>query len=251
MENVVNFRGLNGFTTIQKKQMRTDLVFRSGELVDLERKDREVLFDKYQIKQIYDFRSTREINAKPDDKFQGVDYHHIDLMRDSGGQTTSLEVFAATLPASPDDVMKAMYKDIVLSQSGREGLHDFLDALVSRPGAAIFHCFAGKDRTGVAAALLLASLQVTPDQIMRDYLVTNQARKVANDAIITNYRKQGIAEEIIKNIETMMYVKAEYLEYGFAVIEENFGSITNYFKANDGLALDQTVIGALRHQYLL
>lgn len=251
MENLVNFRGLNDFTTIKKQRIRPNLIFRSGELVDLEVKARELLVDKYQIKQIYDFRSTKEIIEKPDDKLTGVDYHHIDLMRDAGGRAASLEVFAATLTASPDDVMKAMYKDIVLSQSGREGIHDFLDALVSQPGAAIFHCFAGKDRTGIAAALLLASLQVTPDQIMRDYLITNQARKGANDSIIATYRAQGITETVLKNIETMMYVKAEYLEYGFAVIEEHFGSITNYFKANDGLALDQNVIGALRHQYLV
>lgn len=251
METLVNFRGLNEFTTITKQKIRPNIIFRSGELVNIAKPEREMLFDKYQIKQIYDFRSNKEIIDKPDDIFNGVDYHHIDLMRDSGGHTTSLEEFASGLIDDPDDVMKEMYRDIILTQSGREGIHNFLNALVSHEGASLFHCFAGKDRTGVAAALLLASLQVTPDQIMHDYLITNQSRKAANDALVAEYRAKGLSERAVGVIETMMYVKAEYLEHSFATIEENYGSIPAYFKANDGLDLDTNIIAELRHRYLI
>lgn len=251
MDTLVNFRGLNNFTTIKQQKMQPDLIFRSGELVEIAAPERAMLFENYQIKQIYDFRSDKEITEKPDDQFNGVDYHHIDLMRDSGGHSASLEVFASGIdPHQADDVMKDMYREIVLSQSGREGLHNFLDGLVTHTGPAIFHCFAGKDRTGVAAALLLASLQVTPSQIMQDYLATNPSRKAANDAIIASYRANGVSEEALSVIETMLYVKQPYLEHSFATIEENFGSIANYFKAEDGLGLSSDVISALRHQYL-
>lgn len=251
MDTLVNFRGLNDFTTINKQKMKPNLVFRSGELVDIAAPERTLLFENYQINQIYDFRSNKEITDKPDDQFSGVDYYHIDLMRDAGGHSASLEVFASNFDGEKaDDVMKDMYREIVLSQSGREGLHNFLDGLVSHDVPAIFHCFAGKDRTGVAAALLLASLQVTPNQIMQDYLATNPARKVANDAIIANYRQTGLTEDALSVIETMLYVKQSYLEHSFATIEEHFGSIANYFKANDGLGLSSDVIAGLRNQYL-
>ncbi|MCM0599582.1 tyrosine-protein phosphatase [Periweissella fabalis] len=252
METLVNFRGLNDFTTVNNRKMQANMIFRSGELVNIAAQERAMLFEKFNIKQIYDFRSSKEVTEKPDDDFTGVAYHHIDLMRDAGGHTASLEVFASNFDGQKaDDVMKDMYQDIVLSASGREGLHNFMNSLVTSEGPAIFHCFAGKDRTGVAAALLLASLQVTPDQIMRDYLATNPARKIANDAILANYRANGLDEKALAVIETMLYVKQDYLEHSFATIEDNFGSIAHYFKANDGLGLSSDVITALRHQYLV
>lgn len=251
VETVVNFRGLNDFTTIKQQRIRPDLIFRSGELVKVAAPERELLFDKFQIKQIYDFRSAQEISDKPDDVFTGVAYHHLDLMRDAGGHTTSLAEFSSGVTIDPDDVMKEMYADIILSKSGREGLNTFLTDLVSNEGPSLFHCFAGKDRTGVAAALFLASLQVGPDQIMRDYLVTNQARKAANDALIADYRQQGLAESALKVMETMMYVKASYLEHSFATIEEHYGSIPAYIMAKDGLGLMPDTLSDLRHQYLI
>lgn len=251
METLINFRGLNDFTTLDNKKIKPNLIFRSGELVNINAIDQKELFDNLNIKRIYDFRSTKEIDEKPDDVFENVTYRHLDLMRDSGKHTSSLEEFSRENATKPDDIMKKMYRDIFLNKSGREGLHNFLSDLSINDQPAIFHCFAGKDRTGVAAALFLNALKVPKKEVMQDYLKTNVSRKKSNDMIIKELKKQGVELKVLNSVETMLYVKQSYLEHGFSLVKENFGSIENYVKAKDGLDLPNSVLLDLQGKYLV
>lgn len=80
--------------------------------------------------------------------------------------------------------------------------------LLSYPQEAIlFHCFAGKDRTGIGAALILSALGVEHSYILEDYLKTNEQRKTANEQIIAQYQANGTPLAEIQQLETLLYVK--------------------------------------------
>lgn len=117
------------------------------------------------------------------------------------------------------------YRDVLIRT-----LTLYFKALATRDGASLLHCLAGKDRTGLAAALLHSLLGVGEDDIMADYLLTNTAgnpeRRIASAAasMRANYGQQMTDEAII----ALMSVEADYLHTAFASIRERHGNIQNY-----------------------
>ena len=223
MNSVVNFRDIGGFPTQQGTVVKTGHFFRSGELVNVAQADQQKLVEDYQIKRIYDFRSAAETQERPDDSIQGTNYLHIDILADIQAQTAAMDM---------------AYKEMVLSNSGRKGYQTFFENFLSYPQEAIlFHCFAGKDRTGIGAALILSALGVEHSYILEDYLKTNEQRKTANEQIIAQYQANGTPPAEIQQLETLLYVKKEYLATALQAIEKEFGSVEGYLKEGLGLPL--------------
>jgi protein tyrosine/serine phosphatase len=107
---------------------------------------------------------------------------------------------------------------------------DYFAALAERPGASLLHCFAGKDRTGLGAALLHVLMGVHPDDVMADYLLTNVAgnieRRIAAGAKVV---RGGFGRKMDDSaVRTIMSVDAAYLNAAFAAIRESHGSIEHY-----------------------
>lgn len=94
----------------------------------------------------------------------------------------------------------------------------------------MFHCFAGKDRTGIAAAIVLHILGVSKEDIIKDYLQTNQQRQEANQAIIAGLVKKGLSAEGEKAILIALSVSEDYLLNAFSVAKDSYGSFDNYIK---------------------
>jgi protein-tyrosine phosphatase len=90
----------------------------------------------------------------------------------------------------------------------------------------VFHCTAGKDRTGFAAALLLEALGVPRDIILQDYLLTNDFYQIptANPA--------DLPPEVMN---VLWRVQANFLDAAFEVVEADFGSVPRYLKEALGL----------------
>lgn len=80
--------------------------------------------------------------------------------------------------------MLNLYENLALDSVACQGYNQFIKLLLVPNQPLIFHCFAGKDRTGVGAALFLKLLSVSDDQIMMNYLQTNQMRTVENKQIL-------------------------------------------------------------------
>jgi protein-tyrosine phosphatase len=123
----------------------------------------------------------------------------------------------------------------------------FFDKLLDVPSkqALVFHCTAGKDRTGIAAALLLYALGVPYDTIVKDYEATNFYRKGENDKATAQIVKMHIDENVAKS---MMGARREYLDATFAAITKQYGSVDNYLKTQIGL--DDQKIAVLKKKFL-
>lgn len=137
------------------------------------------------------------------------------------------------------------YRDVLV-----RSLTLYFEALATRDGASLLHCLAGKDRTGLAVALLHRLLGVHEDDVMADYLLTNSAgdqeRRIAaaGESIRARYGAQMTDEAIV----TLMGVDADYLHTATRAIEERHGSTERY--AEKVLGVDAARRAALRDRLI-
>lgn len=246
---VTNFRDLGGITTKQNRKIKPKKILRSGELVNIPEYAKHILTNKYGLKRIIDMRGDQEIIERPDDSFDTVKYQQIDILKDVADENASLEEFSKLDPKVVDQHMTKLYHDLILTKGAREGYHQFLaDLSTLDDGSLLFHCFAGKDRTGIGAALILSLLEVPEDKIMEDYLLTNQLRKHANEQIIEEEKKKGLTPSQIEGLRISLCVRPEYLKTSYDLIRKEFGSVQNY--AIEALDFSKQDINNLQSQFL-
>ncbi|WEV60068.1 tyrosine-protein phosphatase [Streptococcaceae bacterium ESL0729] len=244
---ITNFRDIGGYEG-QGGRLEKGIFFRSGQLVDLNEVQEQFLEDTCKLDKIYDFRNQDEVKKDPDTSLPSVDYVHLDVLADlNDGSSASLEDMFAEL-GDIEEAMLRTYEEIVLSKSARSSYHKFLLDLIDKKESRIFHCFAGKDRTGWGAYLILKIAGVSEEDILEDYLKTNQARKEANDFIINQYRDQ-ITDEEVAALESALTVKEEYLNHAIKTINDKYGSFENYLL--EGLDLPATYEATFKEMYLL
>lgn len=250
MQSLVNFRDLGGYETLSGKRIKPRKVLRSAQPVGLVTTDKDELLTTYQLKTIIDFRSEKEVMAQPVDALNGVAYQNIDIMQDAKVGTTSQEdLFQNATIESVDAHMLAVYKDLVLNPTSQAGYADFLNQiLLQKDGAVLFHCFAGKDRTGIGAALVLGLLGVSQSDILHDYLLTNVQRQDDNAKLLETAKSQGLSDERLPAIQRIMSVDQSYLKHAVDQMTENFGSLQAY--ATQALAFERDKQDELLHLLL-
>ena len=164
MDGPQNFRDLGGFLNRDGRMVAWNRLYRADGLSALSERD-EALLRKLNIRTIVDLRGTSEQKAMPDRVPEGVRYCACPMMRED--------------PAAPDQAarsfamsLKVGYLKMVQESPERVGraANAVMEGL--EQGAVVFHCTAGKDRTGVLAAVLLLLLNVAEGDIVADYQVS-------------------------------------------------------------------------------
>lgn len=229
MDTLVNFRDLGDIQTLDNKRVVNHQFLRSGEVVNISPEDKQSLIETYGLKKIVDFRGDIEVSKSPDDQLAGVLYEHIDILGATASQGASLEELLNP-KYDPKKAMMTIYEELVLSENAQKGYSKFLSDFVNQPNeTTLFHCYAGKDRTGFGAALILHSLNVSKEAIEEDYLKTNDSRKAANEAILAEMKEKGATSQQLDHMLVMLNVDKAYLDYAFDLIEKHYGSVDNYF----------------------
>ena len=122
------------------------------------------------------------------------------------------------------DLMRETYRDFVNHNAATFGR--FLKHLLEAPTPQVFHCTAGKDRTGFAAALLLSALGVDRPTIEHDYLLTNQLYK-------RDTRLEGQGHPHV--MQVLWQVQPEFLQAAFEAVDAQHGGMQNYLHGAIGL----------------
>jgi protein-tyrosine phosphatase len=117
------------------------------------------------------------------------------------------------------------------------------DRLLHSDKAVIVNCTAGKDRTGLATALVLSALGVPRDTIMQDYLLSNSALDM--DRLLADAGLNALPADAIK---PLLDVEPAYLDAAFEQIDKDYGSVENYLKRE--LGVDRAAIQRLRQRML-
>ena len=140
---------------------------------------------------------------------------------------------------------------MIESESAQNAYRKFFDVLLKNTvdgESVIFHCTAGKDRTGFGALLALSALGVPFSTIKKDYLLTNITTKDFVDSMIEHARQNGRNENVLQSIRDIQSVRAEYLNHAVKVLNDEYGSINDYLR--DVMKLSSADIMELRDIYL-
>lgn len=237
LEGVRNFRDIGGYETGDGRHVKWGHIYRSAELSHLSAADIAAI-DALNIHAVFDLRSTQERASEPTawtsanaPQITAIDY---DLDR---------RAFAAL--ARPDlnadiarDAFAALYPDMLLQQRPQQ--RALFEHLLADDGATLYHCTAGKDRTGLATALILSSLGVPRETILADYMISDRYAEAAANSIGV----RGLAPDVAR---VFGGVDARYLETTFAYIDAHYGSVDAYLDRE--LGVDAQEVQRLRALY--
>ncbi len=259
LQGVKNSRDLGGLDTYDGRKTKYGRILRTANLSMLTERDIDILRG-YKLKRVLDFRTQTVINATPNVKIDGVEYVHIPIVQELQSRVMSRDDYKTrtmadillkfTLDFKGNGLawMKDFYKNLYSSDYSLSQYRIFFDYLMeNKQGATIFHCTAGKDRTGVGAILLLTALGVKRELIIADYLKTNESARADIEATEALAREQGIAENLIADIAILNGVLDEYARDVLAFID-TFPTPEDFFAQKMGI--DKEYLTALREGYL-
>jgi protein-tyrosine phosphatase len=176
LAGALNVRDLGGYRTVGGARTRWGLVFRADALHALTPEDQQVL-GALGLRAVFDLRRDSERDRAPDVSL-GADVRSVVLaMGGLAAEQPELmeQVMAGAVPEVDDDLMIEVYTDLL--EAHAVDFATLLGSLVEPDGLpALFHCTAGKDRTGLAAAMLLEVLGVPEEVILEDYELSNRYR---------------------------------------------------------------------------
>lgn len=252
-EKLDNFRDLGGLKTRDEKTVAYGRLLRSGELSGVTEKDIKILTNELHLSNIVDLRTVNEKEASPDVEIPGVKYIALDFFAgENKGQANGSEEQLKRMQNVEQihQMMKELYSSFITSENVRGKLYTFLQILLNtQEGSTIFHCFAGKDRTGISAAVILTVLGVSKEDILSDYLETNVLRQKANEKILTQLRAANVPEEMEEAVGAALCVEREYLEICYEMAEKEYGSFEKYI--SEGIGLKEDEWNTLRAMYLV
>ncbi len=161
------------------------------------------------IDSVIDMRTQTEVEMMPDRITEWISYYHIPLFDEAAAGITREK----KLSEIPD--MPKLYRAMLESDSFRAHIQDVLHIISSHDysrGAVLWHCTAGKDRCGVVSALVLQTLGVHRDAIMRDYLITNDTCREEADMVYWKMLQAGRPEKLARAVRDAFLARAEYLQ---------------------------------------
>jgi protein-tyrosine phosphatase len=222
-EGILNFRDLGGYTGDGGRQVAWRRVFRSGGLWDATSADLLRLRKEIGLRSVVDLRDKAEIESRgcwP--VTAGITYVNVPLSTDSGN------IGAVELVRSLGDTGKVYLLNVRDVSYGRR-LIECLRVIAEADHPLVFHCSAGKDRTGVLAACLLSVLGVDSEDIVEDYTLTGpyMARHIERLSRDPNDAR------FLQSLPAFMHkASAASMELFLSTMKQDYGSIRDYLLTN-------------------
>lgn len=250
-EGITNFRDLGGYEAAGNRRVKWGVLYRSGAFNETSRADLTAL-QKLELTTLIDFRSSAEKEEEPSVLPDPAGFRVIEIPTlDDGNKAMVGEIMERIESGNfdgfdPNAAMLDANRQFAgtFTPQFREFIHIILDEK-SRP--VVWHCSAGKDRTGFAAAILLRILGVSPDTVMADYM-ESKAHALAgrkNDLRLLRLFK---GDEAADKLTVMMGVEEAWLNAAFDEIDRQWGDFDNYVAT--GLQLSPSDVERLRSTLL-
>lgn len=255
MEGGRNFRDLGGYQTTDGRQVKSGLLFRSGVLHHLSDADYQKI-DELDIRTVVDFRAVEERQDEPTNwKAGDVNMMTWDYQMTFGEGDDVLSAFAdPTLDGPQAEALMAELYRVMLDQQQPHYTAMF-EQLASNDEALLFHCTAGKDRTGIAAALLLTALGVDRETVIADYTLSEtiaslpeyqNAAPALTDDMDESYA--FLATMSPAALDALMGTRRSYIEAALEEMEARSGSVDAYIR--DELDVSESDLQQLRSNFL-
>ena len=270
-----NLRDLGGLATIDGQRVRAGRLFRSGHLSELDRAEAAIL-GGLGLRTIIDLRRPSEVADFPTPDLDGVDRlwmsvspedsefavaanllfgeqpERVDTAEDSGFAVAANLLFG-NQPEQVDiaTMLEGYFRNTVTNRL--DGYRPVFEAATDPDRQPLlFHCMGGKDRTGFVAGVLLRLLGVGQEEVMADYLLTNEilgdrmARR-ADQARQRIAQRSGVEpdqvdERHLEGIRAMLYTRPSFLQASFDAVTDKFGTWETFRR--DGLGIDDARFSA-------
>lgn len=223
---VYNCRDIGGFLTRDNKVVRNNVFIRSDNLTDIQPSEMEFL-QKLGVQAVIDFRHQNEIDHAPDPfaNHPVIDYHNIAI----------LDHAQFTL----EDLNRIKLSDLYISMSeSKVFVKSVFETLAYYDKAVLYHCTAGKDRTGVITALLYKLIGVNDIDIIADY-------EVSFTYLVPKYA--GRDENVSEMYQDLFSSKPETMETFLNYLNYKYPNILDYFLSKD---ISMATIDIIKHKLI-
>ena len=227
MDGSHNTRELGGYKTTDGKTIKWGKLFRSDKLSDISKTDQAYL-QNLGIKKIVDFRSEQEKAEDPNIIPTGISYVEMPISVD-GAMRSKIE---AVLKGETDREVQSFLidanKEFVTNYA--DVYENFLRGLIDEDAPTLFHCTAGKDRAGFAAAITLIALGVSKEDVINDYMKTNAFTQERIEEILGQIELMSLYQSDVEILRPLLGVEQIYIETAFRTAEDKYGSLENFIK---------------------
>ena len=218
LEGCLNFRDLGGYPARDGRRVRWRRLFRSDGLHHLTPVDVAHLCRELALGHIVDLRSSGE-----------VEIDGIGLLGSEAVQRHHLPLFDGDLPERQAEAMPVTLADryFLMAEFAREPICRVLTSLATADAPAVYHCAAGKDRTGVISAVLLGLLGVRDDVIVADYAATQENLDAIIDRLMSSEGYHDMLEALPADT---LHAAPETMISLLERIRERYGSMRDYVR---------------------
>lgn len=253
LTSIDNFRELGGYMTIDERVIKKGCLWRAGHLSRLSSADYYRLYEKG-IRTVIDLRSTSEVANYPDRLGARINYLRIPILDDdltvNNTENRRIQKKLARDPRAGFRRMLLAYRQLIEKQEAQAGYYHFIKTLCSTAarGGILFHCSAGKDRTGLAAIYLLNILHVSPKTIFQDYVLTNRASSSRIRKRIRAASKSGLGISFIQSVHDLSIASPYYYQQAIATIDSQYGGMQSYL--HDVLQVNSSMTEQLEYLFV-
>ena len=240
-----NMRDLGGLKTAAGRTVKRGVIYRSGRLSGLTDADK-IILTSLGIKLVCDIRSVQEAADEPDVLPPEIAYHSLPISDDTP-TLARLRTLILGRPSLTEQV-QTLYTDLLIDKNA----HIFGETLnllaQEEKQPALFHCTAGKDRTGIIAALLLLILGVPEDLVLAEYSLSNEFHDEFRNIAAPHIKRLGVFNVTVDDLFPLITADPQILQHALAHIREKYGSVEGYLTGPAGM--DMQTLQKLRETLL-
>ena len=249
----LNFRGLGGYTMKDGRKVKKGLIFRSGE--PGRATPEELAYIKsLGLRTVFDFRNAPETQKCPDPRIPGA--NHVNICAAFNGMAADFDYS----PLGLLDLLKdedqtgnaaaTLYSSLTTSIAfTNDAYRELFKTLMAGETPILFHCSGGKDRTGVAAALILLALGAEEETIKEDYLLSNvYLEELIKDRMDDHFLLSKLSDNYRTHVMASEGVIPESVHMLLEEIKERYTTYENFFL--NEYYIDGNGLEKLRDMYL-
>ncbi len=232
-ENLDNFRDFGGAKVRDGRQVKRGLLYRSAHHARASDEDLQAL-SRLGLAALVDLRRTeereREPNRKPETSTTEVILN--DIAQEGDEPFAEFLKTSDLSPKAMQDYLAGYYAKAPFEPRHIDLYSRYFKALASADGPVLIHCAAGKDRTGILAALTLHLLSVPYEDALADYLKTNDPERMAKRLPLLREHIETLTGRVATDeaLYAVMGVEARYLDIAFDAMAARYGSVDAYLE---------------------
>ena len=227
LDGTSNTRELGGYKTEDGRSLKWGVLYRSDKLSELTDADQEYLL-QLGIKRVIDFRSSEEKQNEPDQLPSTLKYVEMPIEADGAIRPKVEAILKGDLNEDVGAILVETNKEFISDFSGV--YKGFIESLIENQEPTLFHCTAGKDRAGFAAALVLLAVGVPEKIVIEDYMKTNKYTEETIQDYINKINLYSLGSVDAEILRPLLGVEERFIRAALDEIKQKYGSVENFIR---------------------